>query len=163
MDEAPDPTLMEASRPSVREAVELLFFAYRDFTADADALLQHYAFGRAHHRVLHFVGRNPGISVSDLLAILRITKQSLARVLGQLVREGFIIQQPGDHDRRLRLLRLTDKGVALHRQLMAVQERRVAEAFERAGADAVEGYRRVLIELVNAADRERIVGIAGRP
>src|SRR3546814_5420594 len=89
----------------LRQAMELLFFAYRDFTGEPDKILAAYGFGRAHHRVIYFVGRNPGITVSELLAILRITKQSLSRVLGQLVGEGFITQRPGLRDRRQRLLR----------------------------------------------------------
>src|SRR3546814_6932564 len=97
--------------------MELLFFAYRDFTGEPDKILVDYGFGRAHHRVIYFVGRNPGITVSELLAILRITKQSLSRVLGQLVREGFITQRPGLRDRRQRLLALTDKGRELENKL----------------------------------------------
>src|ERR1700754_672898 len=89
----------------LRQGIELLFFAYRDFTAKADETLVQYGFGRAHHRVIYFVGRNPGMTVSDLLDILKITKQSLSRVLGQLVRQGFIQQRPGP-DRRQRLLDL---------------------------------------------------------
>src|SRR6266576_1192371 len=91
----------------LRQGIELLFFAYRDFTAEPDAILARYGFGRAHHRVVHFVGRHPKITVSELLGVLRITKQSLSRVLGQLVRQNFILQQPGSHDRRQRLLELT--------------------------------------------------------
>ena len=79
----------------MRQGIELLFFAYRDFTAEPDAILARYDFGRAHHRVIHFVGRHPQMTVGELLGILRITKQSLSRVLGQLVRQGFIIQRPG--------------------------------------------------------------------
>ena len=101
----------------VRQGIELLFFAYRDFTAEPDAILAQYGFGRAHHRVIHFVGRHPQMTVGELLAVLRITKQSLSRVLGQLVRQNFILQQPGSHDRRLRLLELTPKGRDLERQL----------------------------------------------
>src|SRR5215467_10085475 len=86
----------------IRQGIELLFFAYRDFTAEPDAILEEYGFGRAHHRVVHFVGRNPLITVGELLGILRITKQSLNRVLGQLVRQGFIIQHRGPQDRRQR-------------------------------------------------------------
>ena len=86
----------------LRQALELLFFAYRDFTSEPDEILKRYGFGRAHHRVLHFVGRNPGLPVSELLAILGITKQSLSRVLGQLVRDGFVEQRRGDRDQRLR-------------------------------------------------------------
>src|SRR5271168_5511863 len=102
---------------AVRDGIELLFFAYRDFTAEPDAILAKWKFGRAHHRVIYFVGRHPQISVTDLLGILKITKQSLSRVLGQLVKEGYIVQRPGLRDRRQRLLELTDKGQELERQL----------------------------------------------
>src|ERR1700685_4530214 len=101
----------------VRQGIELLFYAYRDFTSEPDAMLARYGFGRAHHRVIYFVGRHPHMSVSDLLTVLRITKQSLSRVLSQLVRQGFIVQRPGNRDRRQRLLELTQKGVELERQL----------------------------------------------
>ena len=128
----------------LRQGIELLFYAYRDFTAEPDAILAKHRFGRAHHRVIYFVGRNPGITVSELLGILRITKQSLSRVLGQLVRQDFIDQRQGTRDRRQRLLHLTEKGVALERQLTASQRERIARAYREAGAQAVEGYRRVL-------------------
>src|SRR5215475_10898499 len=95
------------------ELIELLFFAYRDFVADADHLLEAYGFGRAHHRVLHFVDRNPGLTVAELLDILKITKQSLSRVLKELVDQGFITQREGEEDRRQRLLATTSKGHAL--------------------------------------------------
>src|SRR5436189_1488567 len=91
----------------VRQGIELLFFAYRDFTAEPDAILEQYGFGRAHHRVIHFVGRHPQMTVSELLGILGITKQSLSRVLSHLVRREFVVQRPGSHDRRQRLLELT--------------------------------------------------------
>ena len=94
----------------LRQGIELLFYAYRDFTTEADAMLLQYGFGRAHHRVIYFVGRNPGMPVAALLDILNITKQSLSRVLGQLVRQGFITQRPGPRDRRQRLLELTRAG-----------------------------------------------------
>ena len=112
----------------LRQGIELLYFAYRDFTAEPDAILAEYGFGRAHHRVIHFVGGNPRITVSELLAILKITKQSLSRVLGQLVREEFIIQHEGRQDRRQRLLELTASGVALERRLSESQRRRFADA-----------------------------------
>src|SRR6267378_3836078 len=114
---------------AVREGIELLFFAYRDFTAEPDAILVQYGFGRAHHRVVHFVGRHPQMTVGELLGILRITKQSLNRVLGQLLRQGFIIQYPGPRDRRQRLLELTDRGHELERQLSEPQRIRVAAAY----------------------------------
>ena len=91
-----------AERSDLIAHVELLFFAYRDFTGDPDAVLAQYGFGRAHHRVLHFVHRNPGLRVANLLEILKITKQSLARVLKQLIGEGFIVQKAGAEDRRER-------------------------------------------------------------
>src|SRR5881396_2921382 len=82
------------------DLIELLFFAYRDFVSDPDHVLEKFGFGRAHHRVLHFVNRNPGMKVADLLDILRITKQSLGRVLKQLVDEGYVVQKEGENDRR---------------------------------------------------------------
>jgi len=142
----------------LRQGIELLYFAYRDFTAEPDAILAEIGFGRAHHRVIHFVGRNPRITVSELLAILKITKQSLSRVLGQLVREKFIIQHEGPQDRRQRLLELTPKGVELERRLSDSQRRRFADAYRQAGAEAVDGYRKVLMGMISDEDRERVFG-----
>ena len=142
----------------IRQGMELLYFAYRDFTAEPDVILSEYGFGRAHHRVIYFVGRNPGINVSELLAILKITKKSLSRVLGQLVREEFIDQREGTRDRRQRLLNLTEKGIALERQLSESQRSRLAEAYREAGAEAVQGYRDVLIGMISEEDRQRVFG-----
>lgn len=139
---------------TVRDGIELLFFAYRDFTAEPDAILAEYGFGRAHHRVVHFVGRHPQMTVGELLGILRITKQSLNRVLGQLVRQGFIVQHRGSDDRRQRLLELTDSGRELERRLSAPQRARVAAAYRAAGAAAVTGFRRVLLGII-ADDEDR--------
>ena len=140
----------------VREGIELLFFAYRDFTAEPDAILARYGFGRAHHRVIHFVGRHPQMTVSELLAILRITKQSLSRVLSQLVRQEFILQQRGSHDRRQRLLELTARGRDLERQLSEPQRRRIANAYRQAGARAVEGFQEVMLGIIaGEEDRQR--------
>ncbi len=140
----------------LRRGIELLFYAYRDFTAEPDAILAKYGFGRAHHRVIYFVGRYPGITVSELLAILRITKQSLSRVLGQLVRDSFISQRRGTRDSRQRLLYLTEAGVTLERQLIASQRARIARAYREAGGDAVEGYRKVLMGLIDETDRRAL-------
>src|SRR5215470_4154003 len=140
------------SEDEVRQGIELLYFAYRDFTAEPDEILAQYDFGRAHHRVIHFVGRHPQMTVGELLGILRITKQSLNRVLGQLIRQGFIIQRPGPRDRRQRLLELTAKGHELERQLSQPQRARVANAYRRAGARAVEGFRRVLLGIIADED-----------
>jgi len=128
----------------LRQAMELLFFAYRDFTADADTILETYHFGRAHNLVIYFVSRDAGMSVKDLLHILGITKQSLSRVLSQLVDEGFIEQRTGQQDRRQRLLYLTDKGKDLEKKLSKQQSLRIAHAYREAGADAVDGFRKVL-------------------
>lgn len=151
----------------LRQALELLFFGYRDFTAEPDRLLAEKGFGRAHHRVIYFVGRHPGLAVSQLLGILKITKQSLSRVLGQLVEEGYISQRPGDRDRRQRLLELTEKGQELESQLTAAQTELVARAYRAAGAEAVEGFRTVLLGLINEQDRQRFLeperGSGGQP
>lgn len=136
----------------LRQGIELLFFAYRDFTAEPDEMLAEYGFGRAHHRVIYFVGRHAGLSVSELLAILKITKQSLSRVLSQLVEQGFIVQRTGETDRRRRLLELTDKGIELERRLSENQRQRIARAYREAGAAAVEGFRRVMVGIISDED-----------
>lgn len=138
----------------LRQGIEMMFYAYRDFTAEPDAILTQFNFGRAHHRVIYFVGRYPGTTVSSLLGILQITKQSLNRVLGQLVREGFIVQNQGVADRRQRLLELTEKGHKLEMQLTANQRERFARAYREAGPDAVAGFRRVILGLMTS-DEDR--------
>lgn len=137
----------------LRQTQQLLFLAYRDFTNDADVLLTHYGFGRAHHRVIHFVGTNPGITVGKLLAILKITKQSLARVLSQLVQKKFIYQKKGKKDRRQKLLFLTSKGWNLMNKLSAIQNRRLATAFKASGKEAVKGFCTVLEQMIDVKDR----------
>ena len=154
-DEVPGVDQLAPREEAVREGIELLFFAYRDFTAEPDAILVQYGFGRAHHRVVHFVGRHPQMTVGDLLGILRITKQSLNRVLGQLVRQGFIIQHRGAQDRRQRLLELTDSGRELERRLSAPQRARVAGAYRKAGGQAVEGFRKVLLGIIAGEEDRR--------
>lgn len=140
----------------LRQAIEMLFFGYRDFTGVADEILADYKFGRAHHRAIYFIGRHPGMTVSDLLRILRITKQSLNRVLGQLIEEGYVLQQQGVRDRRQRLLSLTAKGRALEERLSAAQRALIAGAYREAGAEAVEGFRKVLLGIMKSdEDRER--------
>jgi len=146
-----------AASDRIRQAIELLFFAYRDFTSDPDVILTRSGYGRAHHRILHFVGAYPGINVAQLLSILRITKQSLGRVLQQLIKQGFVEQRPGKHDKRQRLLFLTDKGKAFGTHLSTPQEDRVRRAFEAAGPDAVAGYLQVLEHLINEEHRKIIL------
>ncbi|MEE8516770.1 MAG: MarR family transcriptional regulator [Alphaproteobacteria bacterium] len=137
----------------LRNGMELLFYAYRDFTQEADAILAKFGLGRAHHRALYFIGRNPTISVSELLEILRITKQSLSRVLGEMIRQDLVTQAPGVRDRRRRHLQLTPQGIALERNLSERQRGCFARAYREAGVDAVEGFRKVLLGMVNDADR----------
>jgi DNA-binding MarR family transcriptional regulator len=133
--------------------VELLFFAYRDFTREADAVLAEFGLGRAHHRVLHFVNRHPGLRVADLLEILKITKQSLARVLNQLMEDGWIAQKAGEADRRQRLLYATDRGVALASRLDGLQEKRVARALAAVGPGSDALVRRFLFNMIAAEER----------
>ncbi|MCB1522432.1 MAG: MarR family transcriptional regulator [Hyphomicrobiaceae bacterium] len=141
--------------------VELLFFAYRDFTNDPDQVLEQYGFGRAHHRVLHFVHRNPGLRVADLLHILKITKQSLARVLKQLIDEGFVTQRSGKADRRERLLFATAKGSRLADKLADLQMRRIELALDKAGPGADAMARRFLFAMIGEQDRERVEALIG--
>jgi DNA-binding MarR family transcriptional regulator len=150
------PPAQQLGDDDVVELIELLYFAYRDFTSDPDALLAEFGFGRAHHRVVHFVGRNTGISVAELLDVLKITKQSLARVLRELVERGFVEQRTGDADRRKRLLHLTDEGRKLHQRLMAPQMARVRESIAHAGDDSGPVMQQLLYGLVNAQDRDQV-------
>lgn len=128
----------------LRNSIEQLFFAYRDFTGEADAILAERDMGRAHHRVIYFVGRNPNITVSDLLSILKITKQSLSRVLSRLIEDEYILAEQGSEDRRQRLLSLTDKGMTLEKELTQVQKERFSRAYKKAGVESVDGFLRVL-------------------
>jgi DNA-binding MarR family transcriptional regulator len=148
----------------LRQAIEMLFFAYRDFTSEPDAILARLDLGRAHHRVIYFVGRNPGITVTELLGILKITKQSLSRVLGQVVAEAYVVQTTDTKDRRKRLLQLTEKGVELERVLTSNQRKRIARAYRDAGAEAVQGFRRVLHGIIDVDDQWRFdVGMGPGP
>jgi len=155
----PPPTpVVDVGDAEMRLAQDLLFFAYRDFTNVADQVLEELGLGRAHHRALHFIGRNPGITVSGLLAILRITKQSLARVLNALVDEGYVGQAPGFEDRRLRLLTLTEKGQALEKRLFDAQCAKLAQAYREAGPQGVQGFRLVMRGLMDTGARAYMDG-----
>ena len=136
--------------------VELLFFAYRDFVGEPDRILSKYGFGRAHHRVLHFVNRHPGLMVAELLTILDITKQSLARVLRDLVAGGLIEQRPGAEDRRQRLLHLTLAGAALAEELLTLQRARVGRAMAAVEPREQAAVERFLLALVDAEQRGEI-------
>ena len=137
----------------MRLAQDLLFFAYRDFTNAADVILEELGLGRAHHRAMHFIGRHPGITVTELLSILRITKQSLARVLNELIERGYVAQTPGLGDRRQRLLRLTNAGAALEQRLFGSQKARLAEAFQVAGPVAQRGFHEVMRGIMDNSAR----------
>lgn len=145
------------------DLIELLFFAYRDFVGGPDTLLAEYGFGRAHHRVVHFVNRNPGIRVTDLLDILKITKQSLGRVLKQLVDTGFIDQRPGPVDRRQRLLYATERGQELDQRMTRLQSLRIDAALAHLPPEGRESVQRFLLEIVDAADRDTVARMTERP
>jgi DNA-binding MarR family transcriptional regulator len=136
--------------------IELMFFAYRDFVSDPDEILGQFGFGRAHHRVLHFVGRDPGMTVQQLLDILQITKQSLGRVLKELIDKGYVFQKEGESDRRQRLLYLTQSGEELRQRLMGPQINRIRRAVAQTDGNAAELYRKVLYHMVSPGNREAV-------
>jgi DNA-binding MarR family transcriptional regulator len=142
--------------------VELFFFAYRDFIADADEILEEYGFGRAHHRVLHFVNRRPGMVVAELLDILRITKQSLGPVLRQLVESGHLVQSAGPEDRRQRLLYPTQKGRNLSIELTHMQSRRIKGAIETLRNKDRESIRDFLFGMIEPEERDLVEGLMGK-
>lgn len=136
--------------------IELLFFAYRDFTSDPDEILSEYGFGRAHHRVVHFVNRVPGLTVAELLDVLKITKQSLARVLKQLIDSEHIVQVQGLKDRRQRELYPTDKGRSLALALARPQSRRIKSALDNASPAERDMIERFLTGMVNPELRGQV-------
>ncbi len=153
---------MTSREQEIVELIELLFFAYRDFVSDPDEILKDYGFGRAHHRIIHFVGRNPGIRVAELLDILRITKQSLGRVLKDLIESGHVQQREGEKDRRHRLLYLTSKGEDLRKRLIQPQINRFNDALAASGEDATNIYHDVLINLVNKDEHGKVAARISR-
>ena len=144
-----DGDLLFLTDAQLRRAIEAMFFAYRGFTADPDRILAERGYGRAHHRALHFVGRSPGTTVSNLLAILGVTKQSLNRVLRTLVADGLVDSRVGTRDRRERHLHLTEAGAALEGALSDAQRARMRAAFRAAGPQAVSGFRTVLEHMMD--------------
>jgi DNA-binding MarR family transcriptional regulator len=144
------------------DIIELLFFAYRDFVSDPDEVLAKFGFGRAHHRVLHFVNRNPGMKVAELLDILKITKQSLGRVLKQLVDQGYVLQKEGANDRRQRLLYVTAKGEALAMRLAGLQTGRINHALAELGANANDAACRFLAAMINTDNRDEVLRFIAR-
>jgi DNA-binding MarR family transcriptional regulator len=153
-----DPETSGARTAETRwDIIELLFFAYRDFVGDPDAVLGEFGFGRAHHRVMHFVHRYPGLKVADLLDVLRITKQSLGRVLKQLLDEGYIVQKAGDADRRQRLLFATAKGEALVAKLAGLQTDRIVRALQGLDTSGVEAVRTFLLGMIDHDDPDKVL------
>lgn len=143
----------------LRQAIELLFFAYRDFTSDPDAVLAEFGYGRAHHRAIHFIRRRPGITIAGLLDILRVTKQSLNRVLRQLIEDKLVVTVVGEEDRRQRHLHLTPAGEELERALSAPQQARLKRAYAQAGPEAVAGFRRVLEQILDEPGRAQVLSL----
>ena len=156
---APKPA-PEAGQPCW-DLIELFFFAYRDFVGDPDEVLERLSFGRAHHRVLHFVNRNPGMKVAELLDVLKITKQSLGRVLKQLIDEGYVIQKEGA-DRRQRLLYVSPAGEALALKLAGLQALRIGRVLDEIGPGGRETARRFLAGMIGDEDRERVLRMIAR-
>jgi len=153
----PDAERTGRDHEPIWDLIELLFFAYRDFIGDPDDVLAKLGFGRAHHRVLHFVNRNPGMKVAELLDILKITKQSLGRVLKQLIDQGYVVQKEGANDRRQRLLYVTAKGETLAMKLAGLQT-----ALSQLGPNAHEAARRFLTAMINVEHRDAVLRFIAR-
>jgi DNA-binding MarR family transcriptional regulator len=143
------------------DLIELFYFAYRDFVGDADRILEVFGFGRAHHRVLHFVSRQPGLTIAALLDILRITKQSLNRVLKELIAKGFIDARAGEIDRRQRQLYVTQEGQSLALDLSLAQTRRFDRAMDELGPDGRAEAIAFLLAMTDAGGRDRIIELTG--
>ena len=144
------------------DLIELFFFAYRDFVGDADRLLERYGFGRAHHRVLHFVSRQPGLTIAELLDILKITKQSLNRVLKELLDQNFVEARAGVADRRQRLLFPTPKGRKLALDLADVQSQRFSRALAGLGPRAREDAIAFLLATLDPVERDHVAEMIRR-
>lgn len=143
----------------VRRGIELLYFGYSNMIRGADAILETQGLGRAHHRTLYFIARKPRLPVSELLRLLAITKQSLSRVLADLIARDLVRQEVGTHDRRQRLLTLTEAGKALEAELFDALKTRVSEAYARAGQGAVTGFWAVLVGLIPIEDRALVLSL----
>lgn len=159
---ADEEPLPQTKSSSLIELIELFFFAYRDFTQDPDTILDEFGFGRAHHRVLHFVNRYPGLRVADLLDILKITKQSLARVLKQLVDKEIIEQRPGKSDRRERRLFVTERGQELADRLIEPQLLRISKALQLSGSESEQISRKLLYNMINSTEHEAVMQLFSR-
>jgi DNA-binding MarR family transcriptional regulator len=152
-------SLLFLTDEQLRKGIEAMFFAYRGFTADPDRILAGMDYGRAHHRAIHFIHRSPGTTVSNLLTILGVTKQSLNRVLRSLIEDGLVEARVGRRDKRERHLHLTDKGEALERTLSDAQRARMRAAYRAAGPQAVAGFRQVLEAMMDPELRKQYQGL----
>ena len=139
----------------LRRGIEAMFFAYRGFTADPDRILEDHAYGRAHHRAIHFINREPGLTVTTLIAVLGVTKQSLNRVLRTLIEDGLVESRVGRRDKRERHLFLTETGATLERALSEAQRGRMRAAYRTAGPQAVTGFRTVLEAMMDPGLRRQ--------
>ena len=166
MAEAPAPqggsSLLFLTDEQLRKGIEAMFFAYRGFTADPDRILAGREMGRAHHRAIHFIHRSPGTTVSNLMALLGVTKQSLNRVLRALIAAGLVEARVGRRDRRERHLHLTAEGAALERELSDAQRERMRAAYRTAGPVAVAGFRQVLEAMMDEESRRQYEALAGK-
>jgi DNA-binding MarR family transcriptional regulator len=161
-DERPLPAAGSADAQPMFDLIELLFFAYRDFVGDPDRLLESIGFGRAHHRVLHFVNRHPGLTIAELLDILRITKQSLSRVLKELLEQNYVEQRAGVNDRRQRMLFPTSKGARLALDLARLQSERFTRALDSLQPEARVHAIEFLLAMIDPAEREKVANLVAR-
>ncbi|MEL7211145.1 MAG: MarR family transcriptional regulator [Pseudomonadota bacterium] len=152
-------SLLFLTDEQLRKGIEAMFFAYRGFTADPDRILEERGYGRAHHRAVHFIHRSPGTTVNNLLSILGVTKQSLNRVLRTLIEDGLVESKVGTKDKRERHLTLTDKGRELERALSDAQRNRMRDAYRKAGPEAVQGFRQVLVAMMDGDMRRHYLAL----
>ncbi|MCG7623688.1 MULTISPECIES: MarR family winged helix-turn-helix transcriptional regulator [unclassified Epibacterium] len=156
-------SLLFLTDEQLRQGIEAMFFAYRGFTADPDRILAELAYGRAHHRALHFINRSPGTTVNNLLSILGVTKQSLNRVLRALVEDGLVDSRVGTLDKRERNLFLTERGRDLEQRLSDAQRVRMRAAYKQAGPEAVQGFKKVLEAMMDPDMRRAYVELREAP
>ena len=137
----------------IRKVIELFFFSYRDFTSGPDKILEKLKFGRAHHRAIYFVGKKNNITIKELLIVLKITKQSLSRVLNQLVEEGYIIVSSG-LDKRTKSLSLTEKGKKLELELSTIQIKKIKKVLNNFSEENINGFKKILYEMIDINNRK---------
>ena len=141
------------SEKEIRKIIELIFFSYRDFTGGPDKILEKINFGRAHHRVVYFVGKKNNITIKELLKVLKITKQSLSRVLNQLVKEGFVFVSTG-FDKRTKSLSLTEKGLDLEKELSTIQINKIKKILKKYNDNQINGFKKILFEMIEPNNKK---------